>query len=161
MLGRSDTGGGPDKIANLDGRRPYIAPRYAWRMDDRDNDGADMDALLAASVQYVALAALRHQGLAACTAVFLAVMAAQELGGFWFYFGVDLLAHELMPAVDSPQPGGLTNEELATLLIPLLQSGQVVGLDITILDASLDPTGAITRRFVAGPAPIVAVFTNS
>ncbi len=43
---------------------------------------------------------------------------------------MDVLAHELMPAVDSPQPGGLTDEELATLLIPLLQSGQVVGLDL-------------------------------
>lgn len=154
------TGGGPDKLTNLDGRRPYIAPRHAWSVGDRDADAADVAALQAATVQYVDLATLRRQGLAACAAAFLADIAAQGLDGFWIHFDVDVLAHELMPAVDSPQPGGLTYEELATLLIPLLQSGHAVGLDITILDASLDPTGDITRRFVAGLAPIMAVLTS-
>ncbi|WP_280640691.1 arginase family protein [Hymenobacter volaticus] len=129
-------------------------------MGNRDADPADVAALQAAGVQYVDLVALRRHGPAACAAAFLADQAGQAVEGFWIHFDVDVLAHELMPAVDSPQPGGLTYAELAALLVPLLQSGHAVGLDITILDASKDPTGEITRQFVAGLAPILAIMTS-
>ncbi|PJJ59024.1 arginase family protein [Hymenobacter chitinivorans] len=154
------TGSGPDQLTNLDGQGPYIQARHAWSIGNRDPDVPDIAALQAASVAYVDLAALRRQGLAACAAAFLADIAAQGLDGFWIHFDVDVLAHEVMPAVDSPQPGGLTYAELAELLTPLLQSGQAVGMDITILDPSLDPTGAVTRHFVESLAPIMGVLTK-
>ena len=154
------TGCGPDQLTNLDGQAPYVQPRQAWSVGNRDGDAADVAALQAAGVQYVDLATLRQQGPAACAAAFLADQAGQAVEGFWIHFDVDVLAHELMPAVDSPQPGGLTYAELAALLVPLLHSGRAVGLDITILDASKDPTGAITRQLVAELAPILAVVTS-
>lgn len=150
------TGAGPALLTNLAGQGPYIAPRHAWSVGNREADDPDAAALRAASVQYVDLARLRRQGPAACAAAFLADIAAHGLDGFWIHFDVDVLADELMPAVDSPQPGGLTYAELAALLVPLLQSGHAVGLDITILDPSKDPTGAVTRRFVAALAPVLA-----
>ncbi|UOG73339.1 arginase family protein [Hymenobacter tibetensis] len=150
------TGSGPAKLSNLDGQSPYIQPRHAWSVGNRDADEADVAALQASPIQYVDLAALRQQGPAAWAAAFLTDMAQQQLDGFWIHFDVDVLADELMPAVDSPQPGGLTYTELTALLLPLLHSGHAVGLDITILDPSLDPTGAITRRFVEALSPLMA-----
>lgn len=155
------TGRGPAKLTNLDGQQPYFCPEHAWSVGNRDTDAAYVAAITASAVQYVDLGALRQQGSQACAQAFLDDMEARQLAGFWIHFDVDVLDQELMPAVDSPQPGGLTYAELAGLLIPLLQSPKVVGLDITILDPSLDPTGDITRQFVAGLQPIFAALASS
>jgi arginase len=96
------TGRGPAQLTDLDGLGPYVQPRHAWSVGNREADDPDVPALRAAGVPYVDLAALRRQGPAACAAAFLADVAAQGLDGFWIHFDVDVLAHELMPAVDSP-----------------------------------------------------------
>ena len=155
------TGRGPAKLTNLDGQQPYFRPEHVWSVGNRDPDEAYVAAITASKVHYVDLASLRQLGPQACAQAFLDNMAAQHLAGFWIHFDVDALDNEVMPAVDSPQPGGLTYAELAALLVPLLRSPQVVGLDITILDPSLDPTGAITHRFVAALQPILAVVATN
>ncbi|WP_262923086.1 arginase family protein [Hymenobacter cellulosilyticus] len=102
---------------------------------------------------------MRRRGLRASAEAFLEYAADQKLDGFWIHLDVDVLDNALMPAVDSPQPGGLSYAELAELLLPLLQSPLAAGLDITILDPTLDPDGKITRNFVAGLQPLIAGLT--
>ncbi|MCF1716204.1 hypothetical protein L0U88_16300 [Flavihumibacter sp. RY-1] len=53
-----------------------------------------------------------------------------------------------MPAVDSRTPDGLWYSELSELLEPLLISDKATGLQITILDPDLDPSGYYTKEFV-------------
>ena len=57
------------------------------------------------------------------------------------HLDVDILDAEVMPAVDSPDPGGLQHEHLRQLLRPLLASPNCVGIDIGIFDPDLDPDG--------------------
>jgi arginase len=45
--------------------------------------------------------------------------------------------------------GGLNFTELGELLKVLLKSGQVVGMDITIFNPSLDKDGSIARKLVS------------
>jgi arginase len=45
----------------------------------------------------------------------------------------------VMPAVDSPDPGGIDHAQLQALLRPLLASRKCVGIDIGIYDPDLDP----------------------
>jgi len=52
-----------------------------------------------------------------------------------------------MPAVDSPQIGGLSYAELTEVLRLLLSSGLAVGMEITIFDPELDVSGKIARDF--------------
>jgi arginase len=155
------TGRGPAKLTNLAGQQPYFRPQHAWSVGNRDADAAYVAAITASPVQYVDLATLRRQGPPACAQAFLDFVAAQQLAGFWIHVDVDVLDQELMPAVDSPQPDGLTYAELVALLLPLLQSPYAVGLDLTILDPSLDPTGEFTRRFVTELQPLWAVIARS
>jgi arginase len=54
-----------------------------------------------------------------------------------------------MPAVDAPQPGGLSFADLDAVLSRLLRSPRIVGADVTIFDPTLDPDGALARRLVA------------
>jgi arginase len=52
----------------------------------------------------------------------------------------------LMLAVDSPQPDGLSYEELRQLLEPFLTSDLVTGIQFTIFDPDLDPEGRYARE---------------
>jgi arginase len=64
-----------------------------------------------------------------------------DLDGFWVHLDVDILDAAIMPAVDSPDPGGIDHDQLRALLQPLLASPQCVGVDIGIFDPDLDPDG--------------------
>jgi arginase len=64
-----------------------------------------------------------------------------ELDGFWVHLDVDILDANVMPAVDSPDPGGIDHDQLRALLRPLLASPKCVGVDIGIFDPDLDPDG--------------------
>jgi arginase len=44
-----------------------------------------------------------------------------------------------MPAVDSPDPGGLGFDELVELVTPLVRHQKALGLELTIYDPALDP----------------------
>jgi arginase len=54
---------------------------------------------------------------------------------------VDILDAEVMPAVDSPDPGGIDHVQLQMLLRPLLASPKCIGIDVGIYDPDLDPDG--------------------
>ena len=49
----------------------------------------------------------------------LSVVAADHLSGYWLRLDVDVLDPDVRSAMDSPDPGGLTPEELITLLTAL------------------------------------------
>jgi arginase len=62
------------------------------------------------------------------------------LDGFWLHLDADVLDPGVMPAVASPDPGGLQRDELAAMLLPLLGSGRCAGLQVTVFDPDLDPS---------------------
>ena len=67
--------------------------------------------------------------------------------GFWVHLDADIIDPETMPAVDSPDPGGLGLADVAALLRTLLASPRAVGLEVTILDPDLDEDGTLAGRF--------------
>ena len=66
-------------------------------------------------------------------------------GGFWAHVDADVLDDAIMRAVDYRLPGGLTWEELTTVLRMAVQSSRAVGLDMTIYNPKLDPGGEGAR----------------
>jgi arginase len=70
--------------------------------------------------------------------------------GTWIHLDVDVLDDTVMPAVDSRQPDGLSYDELGWLLRPVLETGRVVGMDVTIYDPDRDPDGIAGRALVDG-----------
>ena len=63
------------------------------------------------------------------------------------HLDADVLDDAVMPAVDY-RPGGLSWEELATILQVAVASGRAVGLNITIFNPELDGDGSIAAGFV-------------
>jgi arginase len=68
--------------------------------------------------------------------------------GFWIHLDVDVLNPSAMPAVDSPEPGGPTLDELVNVLAPLVGHPLAVGLDLSIYDPALDADRSGARRLV-------------
>jgi arginase len=55
------------------------------------------------------------------------------------HVGVGVLDSAVLPAVDSPEPGGLTDDQLSRLARTAPTATRVVGLELTIYDPVLDP----------------------
>ena len=53
---------------------------------------------------------------------------------------------ELLPAVDRPEPDGLTRQELVELLAGLAAAELAVGMQVTSFDPDLDPDGRLARQ---------------
>ena len=68
-----------------------------------------------------------------------------ELSGFFIHVDADCLSDDLMPAVDYRILGGLTQEELSSVLRIALSSGAAVGLEVTIYNPALDRDGSAGR----------------
>jgi arginase len=58
----------------------------------------------------------------------------------------DVIDPNAVPAVDSPTPGGLGLDELASMLIPLVRHPKALGLELTIYDPELDPDRTSAAR---------------
>lgn len=76
----------------------------------------------------------------------LDVVGRPELAGYWVHVDIDVLDESVMPAVDSPSPGGLSPDELVTLLRAF--APRAVGANVGIYDPDLDPDGASARVVV-------------
>ena len=75
-------------------------------------------------------------------------MTQRNVDGFWIHVDADVLDPTVLPAVDSPEPNGLTLDELAELLAPLVRHPAALGLELTIYDRALDPGRTSAARLV-------------
>ncbi|MDX1435949.1 MAG: arginase family protein [Anaerolineales bacterium] len=144
-------GYGPQGLTSYEGLTPLVAEKDVVVFGHRDiSDPAayiwqevfDTDILL------IDLDAIRTIGLDKAVAQALDRLESRRLDGFWIHLDADVLDEAVMPAVDSPQPGGFSYPELAGVLAALLASDLAVGLDITIFDPTLDPDGSVAAAFV-------------
>src|SRR6185369_9276643 len=97
-----------------------------------------MAALQQSAILDVPSYELRTQTADRVVTAVLAHIAAPEVQGFWIHLDVDVLNPAVMCAVDSPEAGGLTPEELKNVLAPLSHHPAALGLDISIYDPALD-----------------------
>lgn len=139
---------GPDKLTNIQGLAPYIKEEYVWCVGNREYDEEYERTIKNAKAKYIDLDSLRALGINNCVNTFLEMVNTQGLDGFWIHVDVDVLDDDIMPAVDSRTPGGLSYKEFDQLLRLLLCSPKASGLEITILDPDLDASGAYTKDFV-------------
>lgn len=153
------TGRGQADLTDLDGRRPYVRDEDVAVLGIRDDDEA-LAELRGLGVPVWEVARLRAGGPALAASPALRHLERDGLDGFWMHLDADILDPAVMPAVDSPDPGGLYHDELAALLTPLVASPSCVGLDVTVFDPDLDPDGGLahdlTDTLVAALAPALA-----
>jgi arginase len=115
-----------DALADLGGLRPLIRDDDVVVIGIRDTDPY--------------LAELRDAGMT------LSDDAAWPDRRYWVHFDVDVIDADVMPAVDHPEPDGLDWESAERILHQVLWAGNAVGLEVTIFDPDLDPSGELADR---------------
>jgi arginase len=68
---------------------------------------------------------------------------------YWLHLDIDVLDQAVMPAVDSPGSPGIDPDDLVAILSVLVADSACVGMDMTIFDPDLDPTGDLARLLVS------------
>jgi len=143
------TGYGHEKLTNISKLKPYIKQKNVWCVGNREYDEKVVNEILDSEITYYDLKSLRKIGLKNCTSQFLKMVRENKLDGFLVHLDVDVLNDDIMPAVDSREKDGLNYTELKILLNELLSSDKAIGIDITILDPTLDKGGNYTKEFVS------------
>jgi arginase len=144
------TGRGPEQLTNIDGCMPYVQDRDVVAFGFRDVEDPNVDPyreIFQTNLTLYSLSAVREIGLQETVARSISRLRERNLKGIWLHLDADVLDDQIMPAVDSPQIGGMNFEELSELLSLLLLSGIAVGMDVTIFDPEHDADGTIARNF--------------
>ncbi len=142
-VGRGDT-----PLAHLHEDGPLVRGEdvvVVGRRDDWDEPWYGEDALRQSPVLDLPHATVRDGGATAAARATIERLAP-NVDGFWIHVDADVLDPTLLPAVDSPEPGGLTLQELTDLLTPLAVHPAALGLELTIYDPALDPDGSSATR---------------
>jgi arginase len=134
---------GPLELSGLAPDGPLVDPASVVQLGLREDDAA----FRASGIAVHDAAEIDRAGPAAVADRVLARLDSHP--GFWVHVDADVLHDDIMPAVDSREPGGLSYEALVALLRPLLASPRALGVEFTIYDPDRDPEGTVGRAFTA------------
>ncbi|HET9408790.1 MAG TPA: arginase family protein [Candidatus Sulfotelmatobacter sp.] len=135
------TGRGVPQIGNLEGRSPLVKDQACVLYGHRDRDlqlKHKSDDVYTTPMLVRNLGEVRAAGISDAANHAIAFLRASGVDRAWLHLDADCLSDELMPAVDWRVRGGFTAEEVVGLAKPLINSGLVAGMDVTIYNPSLD-----------------------
>ena len=132
-------------IADIDGLGPYFHAGDVAHAGCRDEDDAlaEVDRTVGLTIR---ASEIIRDGAADHGRRIREHLDRAELDGYWLHLDVDILDPTVMPAVDSPDPGGINAAHLADLLAAL--APRAVGAQVAVFDPDLDPDGRYARLLV-------------
>jgi arginase len=144
------TGRGPALLAELGGEDVLVRDEDVVAVGFRDHEEQrrDRSPPLPAAVLALDLPIVRERGIDAVAVEALARLTRPGIDGVWMHLDADVVADDLMPAVDYRLRGGFSWAELSALLQAVQATGRLIGLDVTILNPDLDPEGEAARGLV-------------
>jgi arginase len=140
------TGTVPHLLKSIEDLAPYVRPEdvvvlgYRWPEPSSKSSALPPEPMTALPFEMVELKGTDNVATMA--------MAHFEHRSFWLHLDVDVLDPVWMPAVDSPDPGGMNPDDLLTFARSAVQSPHCVGMEITIYDPTLDPDRLGARLIV-------------
>ena len=143
-------GRGDSQLAQLAGAKPLVRAQDVVLIGRRDEgEPYGHDALAHSGILDIAGEAVSAKGPAAVASAALERVTRAGLTGFWIHVDADVLDPLVMPAVDSPEPGGPGMDALTALLAPLVSHPRALGMQLTIYDPILDSDGTCAERLVS------------
>jgi arginase len=142
------TGIGPAILTEIESSFPYIQPSdvvvFGYRLPAPNEESPYTPH---APMTAFSLEKIRTEGVGQAADAAITRLEGYGLG-FWIHVDLDVLSPDWMPAVDSPDPGGMTPTELTKLLRRGIRSRKCVGMELTIYDPERDPTGRCAKLIV-------------
>lgn len=144
-------GRGGSVLSRLAGSEPLVSPEDVVLIGRRDAGQAYYGhaALADSGILDLPDPVLAERGGEAVAHAALERLGRDDLAGFWIHVDADVINPIVMPAVDSPEPGGPDIAELAALVAPLVNHAGALGMELTIYDPALDEDRACGARLVA------------
>ena len=143
------TGHGSPVLADIDGLGPYVEEsrvvQIGMMREPGDERAYATEAFDRSDILCYRADDIRREGGNAVGRLARSRLQSSGADAFWLHVDVDVLHQDQMPAVDSPNPFGITTDQLAPILSELVSSPMCSGLDIAIYDPDLDPTGEGAR----------------
>jgi arginase len=144
------TGNGPAAWSAEVGA-PLVGPGQLALLGQRDRDeAAEYGSVLpedAGLDRELTPGGLREQGVAAAGAA-VRDQLIRSAGRYWVHLDVDVLDEQAFPATDYLMPGGLSRDELTSLMRPLLASPALAGLSLACYNPVKDAAGDGARYLV-------------
>jgi arginase len=145
------TGRGPDVVTDIEGRRPLVHDEDVVQVARRDADeaaAAGSQRIEDTAITVIDLPTLRERGIERAASDALELLVRPDLDGIWIHVDCDALDDAVMPAVDYRLPGGLSWDELETLIQRAMSSGRVAGIEVTIFNPARDKDGSHAAALV-------------
>jgi arginase len=140
------TGRGDARLINLEELGPYVRDEDVHMVGVRGSDEY-LDELAATEISITTSREMSETGSARVIDSVLATVT-RHTRGFWIHVDLDVIDSAEMPAVDCPEPDGPSFSVITAMLRGLLASPLCVGIEVTIYDPDLDPSGACADRIV-------------
>ncbi len=145
------TGRGPAILTDIHHRRPYVTDENVIHIGQRDwseTKKYHSQDIKETSITCLDLETIKKLGMESIVQKSVAFIENADVDGFWIHFDTDVIADNLNPAVDYRLPGGLTFDQVKTLLKHSLATGRIEGVSVTIFNPTLDPDGTIAKNIV-------------
>ena len=144
------TGRGPALLTTYDGDRPLVAEEDVVAFGFRDESEARSYGSQPLPPALTALGLVQVRQIGAHTAARKAIDIVSRRGtcGYLIHLDADVLDDAIMPAVDYRMRDGFSWTEIETVLRIALDDSNAAGMQVTILNPTLDPDGKIVRDFV-------------
>jgi arginase len=147
------SGRGPTVLTDIDGLKPLVRDEdivaFGFRDAEQQREYGSQD-IRETAIRAFEFEEVRKLGAAVAAEQAVAeILGRNDVGGFWIHLDADVLDDAVMPAVDYRLPGGLSFDELSTILRLLMTTGQAVGINVGIFNPALDSDGSIARGLVS------------
>ncbi len=133
----------PDSLIEALAPVPVVAPGRMALIGARDEEELDLISPLPEGLgigRIVEREALRGADLADVGRSIAAELSREDRR-FWLHLDLDVLDREAFPATDYLMDGGLTFDELRSLIAPIASSPGLIGLNLTCFNPEKDPDG--------------------
>jgi len=129
---------------------PLVADEAVVQIGERESRDADFawPDINATAVTRIDVFDARELGV---TGVLEKTKATLARAGcpYWLHLDVDVLDQTVMPAVDTPGSPGIDPDDLVAILSPLAADRRCLGMDVTIYDPDIDPSGELAKLLVS------------
>jgi arginase len=131
-------------------RFPVVRPSDAVIIGARDAADIARDKIvsLASKVRIISDAVAQTQDCGEIARREQARLEANGVTGVWLHTDLDVLSTEALPAVDYPQPGGFSWQQLTSVARAAISRPSTIGWDVTIYNPDLDPHEAHAAAIV-------------
>ncbi len=124
------SGHGPDILADIEGRGPLVREvdivAFGYRDEEQQREHGSQD-IRRTAIRVFPLEEVRRATVAAAAAAAVSGLWKSDVEGIWIHVDADVLDDGIMPAVDYRIPGGLSWEELSTVLRAVMATGRPWG----------------------------------